>query len=64
MQFPLDAQLKDGRGIQFMLAAYHDIEPLRRLYRVIVDEGTSYPHNQFPAMRSFRTIGSEEKAPS
>ena len=54
MQFPLDAQLKDGSGIQFVLADTRDIEPLRRLYRVIVDEGTSYPHNQFPTDEEFR----------
>ena len=54
MQFPLDAQLKDGSGIQFVLADTRDIEPLRRLYRVIVDEGTSYPHNQFPSDEEFR----------
>jgi L-amino acid N-acyltransferase YncA len=54
MQFPLDAQLKDSSGIQFMLATYRDIEPLRRLYRVIVDEGTSYPHNQFPSNEEFQ----------
>ena len=54
MQFPLDAQLKDGSGIQFVPADTRDIEPLRRLYRVIVDEGTSYPHNQFPSDEEFR----------
>ena len=54
MQFPLDATLKDGSGIQFVLAHDRDIEPLRRLYRVIVDEGTSYPHNQFPSDEEFQ----------
>jgi L-amino acid N-acyltransferase YncA len=54
MQFPLDATLKDGSGIQLVLANDHDIEPLRRLYRVIVNEGTSYPHNQFPSDEEFQ----------
>lgn len=53
MQFPLDAKLKDGSGIQFVLANDRDIEPLRRLYRVIVEEGTSYPHDQFPSDGEF-----------
>lgn len=53
MQFPLDAKLKDGSGIQLVLANDHDIEPLRRLYRVIVDEGSSYPHDQFPGDEEF-----------
>ena len=53
MQFPLDAKLKDGSGIQFVLANDRDIEPLRRLYRVIVEEGTSYPHDQFPSDEEF-----------
>jgi L-amino acid N-acyltransferase YncA len=54
MQFPLDAQLEDGTAIQFVLADTRDIKPLRRLYRVIVDEGTSYPHNQFPGDEEFQ----------
>jgi L-amino acid N-acyltransferase YncA len=53
MQFPLDAKLKDGSRIQLMLANDHDIEPLRQLYRVIVDEGSSYPHDQFPSDEEF-----------
>jgi L-amino acid N-acyltransferase YncA len=54
MQFPVDAKLEDGSRIQFVLANDRDIEPLRRLYRVIVDEGTSYPHNQFPSDEEFQ----------
>jgi L-amino acid N-acyltransferase YncA len=46
--FPLDAKLKDGTSVQLILAGQHDIERLRRLYRVIVDEGDSYPHDRFP----------------
>lgn len=54
MQFPLDAALKDGSAIRFVLADHQDIEPLRRLYRVIVDEGMSYPHNLFPSDDEFQ----------
>ena len=54
MQFPLDAKLKDGSRIQLLPANDRDIEPLRRLYRVIVDEGTSYPHDRFPDDEEFQ----------
>jgi L-amino acid N-acyltransferase YncA len=54
MQFPMDATLKDGSGIQLVLASARDIESLRRLYRVIVDEGTSYPHDRFPSDEEFQ----------
>src|SRR5262245_6725114 len=46
--FPIDANLKDGSPVQLVLADNQDVEPLRRLYRVIVEEGTSYPHGRFP----------------
>ena len=36
-----------------MLADNQDIEPLRSLYRVIVEEGTSYPHDRFPDEDAF-----------
>ena len=36
-----------------MLADNQDIEPLRSLYRVIVEEGTSYPHDRFPSQDGF-----------
>lgn len=36
-----------------MLADNQDIEPLQRLYRVIVEEGTSYPHDRFPDEDAF-----------
>ena len=48
LTFPVDAKLKDGSSVQLVLADNQDIEPLRRLYRVIVEEGTSYPHDHFP----------------
>ena len=46
LTFPVDAKLKDGSPVQLVLADNQDIEPLRRLYRVIVEEGTSYPHDR------------------
>jgi RimJ/RimL family protein N-acetyltransferase len=48
LTFPIPAKLKDGSAVQLILAKEHDIEPLRALYRIIVDEGTSYPHDRFP----------------
>ena len=48
LTFPVDAKLKDGSPVQLVLAGERDVEPLRRLYRVIVDEGNSYPHDRFP----------------
>ena len=46
--FPVDANLKNGSPVQLTLAGESDIEPLKALYRVIVEEGTSYPHDRFP----------------
>lgn len=46
--FPLDARLKDGSPVTLVLADQRDIEPLKALYRVIVEEGNSYPHDRFP----------------
>ena len=51
--FPVDAKLKDGSPVQLVLADNQDIEPLRSLYRVIVEEGTSYPHDRFPEQDDF-----------
>jgi len=48
LSFPINATLKDGLSVQLGLADEEDVEPLRRLYRVIVDEGASYPHDRFP----------------
>lgn len=48
MKFPIDAKLKDGMLVQLVLADRQDVEPLRRLFHVIVEEGTSYPHDRFP----------------
>ena len=53
LTFPIDAKLKDGSPVQLVLAGDLDIEPLRKLYRVIVEEGTSYPHDRFPDQDEF-----------
>jgi GNAT superfamily N-acetyltransferase len=53
LTFPIDAKLKDGSPVQLVLADERDVEPLRRLYRVIVDEGNSYPHDRFPDQDDF-----------
>jgi L-amino acid N-acyltransferase YncA len=54
MQFPVDAKLKDGTPIRLVLAGPTDVEPLRALYRVIVEEGTSYPHDRLPDDEDFQ----------
>ena len=46
--FPVGAKLSDDSPVQLALADERDVEPRRRLYRIIVDEGTSYPHDRFP----------------
>ena len=53
LTFPVDAKLNDGSPVQLVLADNQDIEPLRDLYRIIVDEGTSYPHDRFPDEDAF-----------
>ncbi len=53
LTFPIEAKLKDDSPVQLVLADNQDIEPLRNLYRIIVDEGTSYPHDRFPAEDDF-----------
>jgi ribosomal protein S18 acetylase RimI-like enzyme len=53
LSFPFDAKLKDGSPVQLRLAERQDVEPLRDLYRVIVDEGNSYPHDRFPDQEGF-----------
>ena len=47
MRFPLDARLKDGTRIHLLLADQQDREPLRRLYKMIVEEGISKAMNVF-----------------
>ena len=53
LTFPIEAKLKDGSPVQLVLADERDVEPLLRLYRVIVDEGNSYPHDRFPEQDDF-----------
>jgi RimJ/RimL family protein N-acetyltransferase len=53
MQFPLEARLRDGAPVSLVLAGMSDVEPLRRLYKVIVEEGTSYPHDRLPGDQEF-----------
>ncbi len=50
---PVDTKLKDGSPVQLVLADERDVEPLRLLYRVIVDEGNSYPHDRLPDQDDF-----------
>ena len=53
LSFPIHSKLKDGSPVQLVLAGERDIEPLRALYRIIVEEGTSYPHDRFPHHEDF-----------
>lgn len=46
MTFPIDTHLTDGSPIRLAIAEPKDIEPVRRLFKEIVNEGTSYPHDQ------------------
>ena len=53
MHFPIEAKLKDGSPIELVLADQRDVEPLRCLYGMIVEEGTSYPHERLPDGEDF-----------
>jgi L-amino acid N-acyltransferase YncA len=53
LSFPIRSKLKDGSSVQLTLADAQDIESLRELYRVIVEEGNSYPHDESPAYDEF-----------
>ncbi len=53
MRFPVEARLKDGTPVQLSLAGEQDADSLRQLYRTIVDEGTSYPHDRMPGDDEF-----------
>ena len=48
LTFPVRSNLKGGSLVQFSLAKEQDVERLKALYRVIVGEGNSYPHDQVP----------------
>jgi L-amino acid N-acyltransferase YncA len=54
VHFPLEALLKDGTPVRLVLADQADVEPLRRLYQAVVDEGTSYPHDRMPDEDDFQ----------
>jgi len=54
IKFPIDTQLHDGSAVRLALATPEDVEPLRRLYEVIVDEGTSFPHELMPSNEDFQ----------
>jgi L-amino acid N-acyltransferase YncA len=54
IRFPIDTHLKDGSSVRLALAGPADVEPLRRLYEVIVHEGTSFPHEQMPSDEDFQ----------
>ena len=49
----LPAKLNDGSDVQLVAAEEGDIEPLKALYRIIVEEGNSYPHDRFPEHAEF-----------
>ena len=51
--FPLEATLKDGSSVRLVVAGEADVATLRDLYRIIVDEGNSYPHDRFPDQDEF-----------
>jgi L-amino acid N-acyltransferase YncA len=53
LSFPVSASLTDDSSIQLVLADERDVESLRRLYQIIVDEGTSYPHDRYPDQDEF-----------
>ena len=46
MPLPIDAVLKGGMVVRLRPAAPPDFDAFRSLYDVIVDEGTSYPHDR------------------
>lgn len=49
----MPAKLKDGSDVQLVAAEERDIELLKTLYRIIVEEGNSYPHDRFPEHNEF-----------
>ncbi|NWF74331.1 MAG: GNAT family N-acetyltransferase [Nitrospirae bacterium] len=53
LTFPVEAKLKVGSPVQLVLSDNQYIVPLRDLYHMIVDEGTSYPHDRFPNQDDF-----------
>lgn len=53
LRFPLEARLKDGQPVSLVLAGEETVEPLKELYRIVVEEGTSYPHDRLPSREDF-----------
>lgn len=53
LTFPIHAALKDGSSVELVMAGESEIESLKALYQVIVEEGTSYPHDRFPDHEDF-----------
>jgi hypothetical protein len=56
LTFPVDAKLKDGSPVQLVLADEQDVEPLRRLYWVIVDKGNCYSYDRDARPLDLRAI--------
>lgn len=53
LRFPLEARLRDGQPVSLRLAGEESVGPLKELYRMVVEEGTSYPHDRFPNHEDF-----------
>jgi len=53
MPVPFETRLKDGTPVRLELASQRDVEALEQLYRIIVEEGTSYPHDRMPDRDEF-----------
>lgn len=54
MRFPLSAKLKDGSNIYLDFIYNNDINALYEIFKVIVEEGASYPHTTPPLPKEFR----------
>ncbi len=46
MRFPIQATLKDGTPVELIPAGADDLSAVQNLHRVIIEEGTSYPHQE------------------
>ncbi|MDE0145114.1 MAG: GNAT family N-acetyltransferase [Nitrospira sp.] len=46
MRFPIHTRLKDGTPVELVLAGADDLSAVQELHRVIIEEGTSYPHKE------------------
>jgi hypothetical protein len=61
--FPVSATLTDDSPILLVPADERDVELLRRLCRIIVDEGTSYPHDRFSDRDDFMDYSPSPNTP-